>query len=240
MSISQLCDCNRTLPELFDVNECIGEGRFSKVYAGLDKGSGEAVALKELDRAEFEEDAAALEMLEAEVFTLRRAAGAPHVVKLHRVVESPDAIWLAMERVPGRELFSVLEERGALPDAFVRPLMEQLLTALAALADLGVVHRDVKPENMMVSAEESGAPVLTLIDFGYAALLGEGSEGAQELTGVAGSPEYAAPEVLSWVAVDADETGTAVGEPYDASCDVWGATSHSALLRFANLVLVVR
>jgi len=178
-----------------------------------------------------EEDEEALEMLEAEVLALRRAAGAPNVVKLHQVVESADAIWLAMERVPGRELFEVVEERGALPSAFVGSLMKQLLAALTALADLGVVHRDVKPENMMVSEEHTDSPVLTLIDFGYAALLGEGGEGTQELSGVAGSPEYAAPEVLSWLEVEADETGTAFGEPYDAGCDVWsvGVTAHVLL-----------
>jgi serine/threonine protein kinase len=143
-------------------------------------------------------------------------------------------MWLAMERVPGRELFMVVEQRGALESGFVRHLMQQLLTALTALAELGVVHRDVKPENMMVSNEETERPHLTLIDFGYAALLGEaanGGDGPVMLEGVAGSPEYAAPEVLSWLEVEVDETGEVEGEPYDAGCDVWsvGVTTHVLL-----------
>ena len=215
---------------LYAVKDVIGEGRFSKVYAAVDERNGQVLALKELDMGALEEDEEALEMLEAEVFALRRAGNAPHVVRLHEVVCSSDAMWLAMERVPGRELFMVVEQRGALESGFVRHLMQQLLTALTALAELGVVHRDVKPENIMVSEEETERPHLTLIDFGYAALLG-GGDAPTELTGVAGSPEYAAPEVLSWIEAEADETGEVEGEPYDAGCDVWsvGVTTHVLL-----------
>ena len=111
--------------------------------------------------------------------------------------------------------------------------MQQLLEALDSLARLGVVHRDVKPENLMVSEREQQPALLTLIDFGYAALLdGDAANGhGGGLSGVAGSPEYAAPEVLSWLEVEADETGTVEGERYDAGCDVWsvGVTVHVLL-----------
>ena len=192
------------------------------------------LALKELDMSAIAEDEEAFDMLKAEVLALRRAGNAPHIVRLHEVIASSDAIWLAMERVPGRELFEVVAQRGALENGIVRHLMQQLLTALTALSKLGVVHRDVKPENIMVSDEETERPHLTLIDFGYAALLGEAADGGggpTELKGVAGSPEYAAPEVLSWIEVEADETGEVEGEPYDAGCDVWsvGVTAHVLL-----------
>ncbi|KOO34765.1 calcium calmodulin-dependent protein kinase type 1d, partial [Chrysochromulina tobinii] len=213
---------------LFAVQDVIGEGRFSKVYAA--EKNGQVFALKELDMSSLEEDEDALEMLTAEVLALRRAGHAPHIVRLHDVIASSDAIWLAMERVPGCELFHLVEQRGALESSFVSHLMQQLLTALTTLAELGVVHRDVKPENIMVSEEETERPHLTLIDFGYAALLG-GGDAPTELTGVAGSPEYAAPEVLSWLEAEADETGEVEGEPYDAGCDVWsvGVTAHVLL-----------
>jgi len=234
--LAALCDVRvgKSLDSMYTVGDVIGEGRFSKVYEGLRLSSNNKVALKEIDQGALEEDEEALEMLEAEVVALRRATSADHVVKLHEVVAADDAVWLAMERVPGRELFELVEEKGALPNALVSSLMKQLLTALEALARLGVVHRDVKPENMMVSEAEGAPTRLTLIDFGYAALLSVGdgaSGGEQQLSGVAGSPEYAAPEVLSWLEVEADETGIAVGEPYDAGCDVWsvGVTTHVLL-----------
>ena len=58
-----------------------------------------------------------------------------------------------------------------------------------------------------------------------------GGDAPTELTGIAGSPEYAAPEVLSWIEAEADETGEVEGEPYDARCDVWsvGVTAHVLL-----------
>ena len=231
-SLRKLCDVNvDRLESLYSIGNVIGEGRFSKVYQGVKVEGGNTVALKELDLGALEEDEEALEMLEAEVVALRRASqgGAAHVVRLHQVIAAHDAVWLALERVPGRELFELVEERGPLPNVLVCSLMKQLLTALEALAGLGVVHRDVKPENMMVSEDEAGAQ-LTLIDFGYAAIIGVDG-GSPTLTGVAGSPEYAAPEVLSWLEVEADETGNAVGEPYDAGCDVWsvGVTAHVLL-----------
>jgi serine/threonine protein kinase len=147
-----------------------------------------------------------------------------------------------MERVRGVELFDYLAQHGALPVEMARSVLHQLLEALAALDALGVVHRDVKPENLVISGladegdgegggggNDGGSPHLTLIDFGYAALLTNTSDGL--MTGVAGSPEYAAPEVLSWLEAEADPTGALQGIPYDASCDVWsaGVTAHVLL-----------
>ena len=230
-SLKKLCDASAAdISTLYAVQDLLGEGRFSKVYSAVNEATGQVLALKELDMGAIEEDEEGIEMLEAEVLALKRACNAPHIVRLLKVVASPAAIYLAMVRVPGRELFMVLEERGALQTSFVRHLMQQLLMALTALAEVGVVHRDVKPENMMVSEEETERPHLTLIDFGYAALLGSG-DAHTELTGVAGSPEYAAPEVLSWIAVEAGDAGEEDGEPYDAGCDVWsvGVTAHVLL-----------
>jgi len=234
-SLKELCDTSAAdISTLYSVHDVLGEGRFSRVYAAVDERNGQVLALKELDMSAIAEDEEAFDMLKAEVLALRRAGNAPHIVRLREVIASSDAIWLAMERVPGRELFEVVSQRGALENGIVRHLMQQLLTALTALAELGVVHRDVKPENIMVSDEETERPHLTLIDFGYAALLGEAADGGggpMELTGVAGSPEYAAPEVLSWIEAEADATGEVEGEPYDAGCDVWsvGVTAHVLL-----------
>jgi serine/threonine protein kinase len=234
-SLKELCDTSAAdISTLYSVHDVLGEGRFSRVYAAVDERNGQVLALKELDMSAIAEDEEAFDMLKAEVLALRRAGNAPHIVRLHEVIASSDAIWLAMERVPGRELFEVVSQRGALENGIVRHLMQQLLTALTALAEVGVVHRDVKPENIMVSDEETERPHLTLIDFGYAALLCEAADGGggpMELTGVAGSPEYAAPEVLSWIEAEADATGEVEGEPYDAGCDVWsvGVTAHVLL-----------
>ena len=127
----------------------------------------------------------------------------------------------------GFELFNIIEEHGALPPPFVRAVMVQLLEALDALHAVGIVHRDIKPENLIVShfckdgdMVAASPPKLTLIDFGYACTLGP-----DELCeGLAGSPEYAAPEVLSWI----DNGDDKEAEPYGGSADIWsaGVTAH--------------
>ena len=188
MSVQKLCDASvADISTLYTVQDLLGEGRFSKVYAAVQEATGQLLALKELDMGASVVDEEGLEMLEAEVLALKRAGNAPHVVRLHKVIASPYVIYLAMDRVPGRALVDVVDERGALECSYVRHLMLQLLTALAALAELGVVHRDVKPENMMVSDEETERPHLTLIDFGYAALLG-GEDAPMQVLTTAPSP----------------------------------------------------
>lgn len=128
----------------------------------------------------------------------------------------------------GFELFSLVEKYGALPEPFVRVVVAQLLEALDALHSIGIVHRDIKPENLIVShfwraGEDvpSSPPQLTLIDFGYACTLRSG----ELCEGLAGSPEYAAPEVLSWI------DPSVRGEAYGGAADLWsaGVTVHVLL-----------
>ncbi len=84
-------------------------------------------------------------MLEAEVTALRRASSAQHVVHLHEVIVTADAVWLAMDRVPGCELFVLIEERGPLSLQLACSLVEQTLSALSALEALGVVRESGTP-----------------------------------------------------------------------------------------------
>ncbi len=185
-----------SLAERYSVGEVLGEGRFSSVMAGTCTKTGVEVALKSMAVAELEGDDDAHEMLALEVEVLRRAQACEHIVGLREVLRTPDTLHLAMERIHGCELFDAIAEAGgsgmAVP--LVRRLLAQLFGALAALHALDCTHRDIKPDNLMVgSLEPPQAATLTIIDFGYAASATRG------LRGLAGSPEYAAPEVLTWL-----------------------------------------
>ena len=259
----------------YTVGDMLGEGRFSQVFSAT-RGK-QSVALKAVDMGTLEEDEEAVEALVQEVTALRRAYAASkgHVPKVHEVLQTADTVYVVMDQVRGCELFEMLEQ-GPLSESSARRLIAQLLSALASLHKHHVVHRDVKPENLMVTdvddpnkcrlvmvrcslhslalarpcartarvrrfpAAEEPSCCLSLslspcahshtshtwftciaqIDFGYAAI---GSSSNERLEGLAGSPEYAAPEVLSWL--DGD------GEPYDRSCDMWsvGVTAYVLL-----------
>ena len=137
------------LSDRYTLGKLLGEGRFSKVYAASpaspERVDDKPVALKEIGLDVLEEDEEALEMLEAEVAALQHAFSKAElgdaVVKLHEIVRTADCIFLVLDRVPGEELFNVIAERGMLPLPMVRVLMQQVLQALAALHELGIVHR---------------------------------------------------------------------------------------------------
>jgi len=143
------------------------------------------------------------------------------------VISTPKGIYLVLDKVQGRQLFQVLNDHGALPIALARALTRQLLQALALLHSYGVVHRDVKPENLMVNFHDAphnidpAAVHLFLIDFGWAGTTD--TPFAATLTGLAGSPGYCAAEVLMWN--DDDEDGGLRADeripPYSSACDIF-------------------
>ena len=205
----------------YELGRKLGEGRFSEVVLGKHRASGKEFAIKVVDQAALEEDEEASAALSIEVGVLKRAAKHPHVVALRAVIRTPTATYLVMDLMRGGELFDAIINRGSFPEVEARSLMKQVLSALAYCHALGVVHRDLKPENVLFEDPEAvdGTGSLKLIDFGYAALHRPG----ERLRGLSGTPDYVAPEVLSWY--EGDGTSENEAEParieYDASCDMW-------------------
>jgi serine/threonine protein kinase len=144
----------------------------------------------------------------------RLAAGInhPHVVSIFDLVKDEDCYWLVMELVAGRSLTEVVSEEGPLPATRAAGIVAQAADALVQAGKAGIVHRDVKPGNIMVN-DESHAK---LGDFGIARA---GTDAALTQTGfVTGSPAYLAPEVAS-------------GSPATPASDVWslGGTLYYAV-----------
>ncbi|MEV4728230.1 serine/threonine-protein kinase, partial [Micromonospora humida] len=137
---------------------------------------------------------AAHERAELRLRTLREARTAarlnhPNVVRIYDVVHDGDNPWIVMEYVPSRSLQQLLTEEGPLPPHRVAGIGLAVLAALRAAHAAGVLHRDVKPHNVLVA--DDGRVVLT--DFGLATF--DGGDGAMTGPGmVLGSPQFVAPE----------------------------------------------
>jgi hypothetical protein len=203
------------LADRYEVGEIIGQGR-SSVHRARDTRLGREVALKRVlvapgvgddtSSSESPEDVRTRALREARA-TARVAS--PHAVGVYDVVEEGDAVWLVMELVAAPSLDRLVAEEGPLDEARAARIGLDVLDALAAAHAVGVVHRDVKPANVLV-----GTPV-KLADFGIAALRDE--SGLTHTGMVVGSPSYMAPEQAS-----AGEVGPAA--------DMWAL---GALLYFA-------
>jgi serine/threonine-protein kinase len=119
----------------------------------------------------------------------------PNVLSPYSWVAEDDQALLAMDLVGGGSVSNLIADFGALPERYAAELLAQVLAALEQVHAAGVVHRDVKPANLLLETTGTTAPVLRLSDFGIALSLGE-PRLTQQGT-VVGTPGYIAPEVLA-------------------------------------------
>ena len=184
--------------DAYHVLERVGEGSFGKVFRGRRRYTGQFVALKFISKAgKSEADLAALRQ---EVAILRRLDH-ENVVLLLDFFETPRDVVVVTEYAHG-ELLQVLQDDGSLAEATVRSVAAQLAAALHYLHRHRVMHRDMKPQNVLVSSNG----VIKLADFGFARAL---ASSTALLTSIKGTPLYMAPEIYEQ-------------QRYDPSADLWG------------------
>ncbi|TQM79113.1 serine/threonine protein kinase [Saccharothrix saharensis] len=178
---------DRTIAGRYRLTERIGTGGMGVVWRAEDQRLRRVVAVKELlSRIGFDQ-----ESIDRAVREGRIAArlSHPNVIALYDVVEHDGHPWLIMEYLPSRSLATVMTERGTLPADEVVRLGTQLANGLAAAHAAGVVHRDVKPGNVLVT--EFGTVKVT--DFGTSRAADEATVTASGM--LVGTPAYLAPEV---------------------------------------------
>ncbi len=180
------------LPSRYRIQGVIGEGGMGKVFRAHDSTLGRDVAIKVIEIGIGGTDSTK----QRERFAREARAAArlahPNIVAVHDV--DPEAGWLVMDLIEGKSLADDVE-RGAAPPAFVRRVAREVLSALDAAHAAGVIHRDVKPSNVII--DSSGKA--TLVDFGVARLV----DAEMTRTGESiGTPAYMAPEQLRGGAVD--------------------------------------
>ncbi|TKG66307.1 protein kinase domain-containing protein [Prauserella endophytica] len=171
----------------------IGRGGMGVVWHARDERLDREVAVKELlldtgDSAQAAEQAMRRATREGRVAARLRH---PHAIMVHDVVEHAGKPCLIMEFLPSKSLATVLAERGPLPAGEVARIGEQVASALAAAHAEGIVHRDVKPGNVLL-ADDGTAKIA---DFGISRAVGEATVTGAGL--IAGTPAYLSPEVAA-------------------------------------------
>lgn len=150
------------MTERFELLEQVGKGGMGIVWKARDGLTGEVVALKLLHDM-YVDDPYFLERFEREVEVTRRVQS-PHVVRMVGYGVREGRPYVAMEYVEGRTLRDILRERGRLDWPEAKVLLRQVALGLGAAHAVGVVHRDVKPSNILVTGDGTAK----LVDFGIA------------------------------------------------------------------------
>ena len=163
----------------------LGTGSYSQVFAASDTTTSQQVAIKRIVKNQWEPFPA---RLTNEVEVLRRLDH-PGVVKLLRVYEERKDVCLVLSYQPGLSLQSFFSARWPLAEEHIRQVIANLLETLVYVHSRGVVHRDMKPENVIVEWRGQSLSCC-LIDFGLASPL------STLKPGLCGTPGYVAPEVL--------------------------------------------
>jgi len=200
----------------YTVAEMLGRGRFSQVRRCTQQRSGKSVAVKMMDLTDPELGTSLQEAEREVVAEVRILAELDHlgVVKLIETIKWEDKYYLVTEGLTGGDLFDRIERHGPYSEDDAAPLLLQVANAVSFLHERQVVHRDLKPDNLVfVDGERDSA--IKLIDFGYAGVCPPGGK----LVGLCGTPDYAAPEILTWYS--ADKGRKVQGSPYDHAVDMW-------------------
>eukprot|EP00270_Netrium_digitus_P011004 TRINITY_DN345_c0_g1_i1.p1 TRINITY_DN345_c0_g1~~TRINITY_DN345_c0_g1_i1.p1 ORF type:complete len:454 (+),score=59.38 TRINITY_DN345_c0_g1_i1:165-1526(+) len=191
----------------------LGQGQLGMVYACHNKSTGELVGACKYISKEKIQARRVSDIVISEIAAMRSISGHKNVVGLKSVFENSEAIFLIIEICMGGDLFKHLSALDRLEEGATARMIQQILLGLKHCHHLGVVHRDIKAENILISyfapagPKGKAEPQIKIADFGFAALLD-----VDGLTsGFYGSPLYMSPEVIQraryGTAVDVWSTG---------------------------------
>ena len=186
----------------YEILGTLGKGGMGTVYRALDRERGDEVAVKVLLPAAFDEGTTVTVTLKQEILLARKITHR-NVVRTHDLGEADGLRFLTMEYVPGITLRAILDKKGALALAPGLQIAKQLCRGLTAVHEAGIIHRDIKPPNIMVLPNG----VVKLMDFGIARAT-EGADPATQGGQAVGTPCYMSPE-------------QAVGGELDARSDIY-------------------
>ena len=189
------------LTDIYDIKEKLGSGKFGLIKLGINKKTGEKVAIKIMNKKDMTNQDLELARTETEILKICQH---PNIIQLYDVFENVKYFYLIMEYCPGGDLFSYLEQRNfRLPEDQAAKFMHKMCAAVYYIHSYGIAHRDLKPENVLMTSKDDDAD-LRILDFGLSKIIGP----EEKCTEPYGTLSYVAPEVLLDI-------------PYGKEVDLW-------------------
>jgi len=194
-------ETERSVMDVYDFTEIIGEGAFSTVVLGHHLETGEQNAIKIIEKAKIQSEVQR-ERVDREI-DIQKNCDHPNIVKLIETYESDLEVCLVLELMGGGDLFDRIMHKGTFSEEEARIAMCSIFSAVAYLHDRSIVHRDLKPENLLYSSKEDSA-ILKVSDFGLSKISTE----KEMLDPPCGTIAYLAPEMAG-------------NKVYSKSVDIW-------------------
>eukprot|EP00347_Sterkiella_histriomuscorum_P008272 403345715 len=150
--------------------------------------------LKIIKKSDLGEQNDKIQIIKNEIQTLRLLSNCKQIVQLYKVYESEKSIYLLLEYVNGGDLQNFIDKQldEIIPENQLRPIMVELLRGLGQLHEKNIIHRDIKPQNILIQYSSNGDVEVKIADFGLAQKIQE----QQLLIKQCGTPGFIAPEIL--------------------------------------------
>jgi HAMP domain-containing protein len=212
----------------YEIQGVLGRGGMGVVYRAHDRDLDDAVAIKTLRSEVLSADPSLLDRFKQEIRLARRITH-PNILRTHDLGETGGLRYLSMEFVKGLTLKQLIEAADVLPTPVGLRIAKQLCAGLAAAHEAGVIHRDIKPQNIIIEA----AGGLKIMDFGIARLKEERGMTAEGT--VVGTPDYMSPEQARGLALDFRSdiysTGVVLYEVFTGTLPFEGDTPLAVVLK---------
>ncbi|HUS29752.1 MAG TPA: serine/threonine-protein kinase [Kofleriaceae bacterium] len=217
----------------YEIVDVLGIGGMGVVYKAVQRSLDRVVAIK-LPRPELAADLVVRRRLRCEAIAGARIDH-PNIVRVLDFGSHREVPFVVMEHVAGPRLAHLLAEHGPLPVEMVVQIARQIVAGLQDAHDKGVIHADVKCDNVLVETLRDGNLFPRLIDFGIARFVDDGSLRELEDTTVIGTPEYLAPEVIRGeppgFTADVYAIGIMLYELVSGATPFGGGTSATVMMR---------
>ena len=203
------------ITQFYEVQKKIGEGAYGKIYKVRNKQSGDIRAMKQVTKTKIQD----MGKFQDEIKILS-TVDHPNIVRLFEVIEDDKYYNLIQELCTGGELLT-RAQKNQLKEKDIARIFYQIMSGVAYIHGIGIVHRDLKLENVLFSTEEPNSPI-KIIDFGFSVFMGKNNEmskekesesqdpkkgGFKRLKSKVGTLYYISPEIIKG--------------NYDEKCDIW-------------------